>query len=206
MIQKLQDTWAMLGQSIYTGERLKENLKAITAISIFTTGLGLVLFIMDILIDQINMFVPALCTLIGGFFCAYFAGIKENREIAVLIPTGFCAFFFTVYALTGMADGTAILWSCLLPVGLCYFVSVRYGILLSAYYSVLYSVLFYTPLKEIVAGMYTPAFMRRFPLLYISLAVFNAMAMTQYHRTVLLEQYYCDKLSHETEEHKRITA
>ena len=206
MIQKILDTWDMLGQPIYTGERLSENLTAITKVSIFTAGLGLVLFIMDILIDQINMFIPSLCTLIGGLLCAYFAGIKENREIAVLIPTLFCAFFFTFYALTGMADGTAILWSCLLPVGLCYFTSVRYGIILSVYYSVFYTLLFYTPFKEMVEGMYSSAFMTRFPLLYISLAYFNALAMTQYHKSVLFERYYCDKLNHETEEHTRITA
>ena len=43
MLEKLKETWAMLNRSIYRGERLEQNLRALTAVSIVTAALGMVL-------------------------------------------------------------------------------------------------------------------------------------------------------------------
>ncbi|MBR5116949.1 MAG: diguanylate cyclase, partial [Lachnospiraceae bacterium] len=195
--RKITDTWKMLNRSIYTGERLKDNLRALTAVSITTALLGLVLILLDMATGQYEMLYPAFATFLGGVFCGVTAGVLKNRDIAILIPTGFCAIAFTIYVLTGAGEGTAVLWSLLLPIGISYFVSVKYGILLSVYYSILFAALFYTPLKAGISAYYSEAFMSRFPLLYLSMALFTSIAMIQYHRGVLLENEYTERLHDE---------
>ena len=200
-MKKIKEIWKLLGQSIYTGERLKANLVALTSVSIFTSILGIVLIIFDIVRKEYLMIIPSALTLIGGVGCGIFAGILKKREIAILFPIGFCAIMFTLYAFTGMANGTAIMWSLLLPIGLCYFVSVKHGILLSLYYAILYIVLFDTPLKDVLnlSQYYEESFISRFPILYTAVAVFTAIAMIQYHRMVLRDLDYTKRLNEEVD-------
>ena len=197
---KLKSIWLDLNQSIFEGERLKENLRAMTAVSIFTALLGLVLIISN-LVARRPVSDPGILmsfvTFAAGIGCAYCAGVLKRRNIAILIPTLFCVFAFTAYAITGYQEGTGILWSLLLPIGMCYFVSVKLGILLSAYYSVLYFVLFLTPLGAKTTAYYHTTFVFRFPLAFFSLSAFTALAMIQYHRSVLLEIRYTERLNEE---------
>ncbi len=116
---------------IYTGDRLKENLRALRTVSLFTALLGAVLIILDIAMYQTSMLIPSAATFLGGAGCAYIAGVLRKRETAILIPTLFCAITFTFYATTGAAGGTAVLWTFLLPIGMSCFVSVKYSIFLS---------------------------------------------------------------------------
>ena len=44
-MKKLLEIWKLLNTPIYTGKRLLENLRALTAVSCLTAGLGLVLII-----------------------------------------------------------------------------------------------------------------------------------------------------------------
>lgn len=200
-MKKIKEIWKLLSQTIYTGERLKANLVALTSVSIFTATLGIVLIIFDIVRKEYLMIIPSALTLIGGVGCGIFAGILKKREIAILFPIGFCAIMFTLYAFTGMANGTAIMWSLLLPIGLCYFVSVKHGILLSLYYAILYIVLFDTPLKDVLnlSQYYEESFISRFPILYTAVAVFTAIAMIQYHRMVLRDLDYTKRLNEEVD-------
>ena len=197
----LKAAWHDLQQSIYVGDRLNENLKSMTFVSLFTGVLGLALLISNLVFSKLPLgdtrVLMSFVTLFAGAGCAFCCKVLKRREIAILIPTIFCIIVFTVYAFTGYAEGTGILWSLMLPIGMCYFVGVKYGILLSAYYSVLYLVVCYTPLGANLAKYYTPAFMTRFPLAFLSLSVFTAIAMIQYHRTSLLEIDYTDRLNEE---------
>ncbi len=187
----------MLNRDIYVGRRLKNNLIALTIVSIFTAILGLVLVILDIATNNYPMLVPASVTFLGGFACAIIAGIFKKRKIAIYIPVIFCLVAFTFYAITGAASGTAIYWSLLMPIGICYFVSVRAGLILSIYYSIFLCVLFYTPLKYNVADFYQHDLMLRFPMIFGSMAAFTLIAMIQYHRGALIEIDYQKKLKEE---------
>jgi putative nucleotidyltransferase with HDIG domain len=82
-------------------------------------------------------------------------------------------------------------------------VSVRFGIILSIYHSLLYVALFYTPLKEYMARFYSRTFMARFPLVFIGIAAFTAIAMIQYHKSALFEIDYTEKLNAEVEKQTR---
>ena len=201
LIPQIKAAWQDLNQSIYVGERLRENLFALTFVSIFTMLLGLVLILYNLLARRLPFtdvsVLMSIITFLAGAACAFCSGVLKNREKAILIPTLFSVVVFTVYALTGYLEGTGILWSLLLPIGMCYFISVKLGILLSLYYSLLYSVLFLTPLGSRVAAYYTPAFMVRFSLAYFSLSVFTAIAMVQHHRYVLLEIRHTERLNAE---------
>lgn len=195
-----REIWKDLNRSLYVGDRLKANLSVLTFVSLFTAALGLVLILLNVFVHkpvEPLWLLMSFVTLFSGIGCAFCARVLKRREIAVMIPTLFSIFVFTVYAFTGYAEGTGILWSLLVPIGMCYFVGVKYGILLSAYYSLLYLVVCYTPLGANLAKYYTPAFMARFPLAFLSLSVFTAIAMIQYHRTSLLEIDYTDRLNEE---------
>ena len=201
LIAQIKTVWHDLNQTIYVGDRLRENLSALTFVSIFTMLLGLVLIVYNFLIQRLPFsdvaVLMSFVTFAAGAACAFCSRVLKKREIAILIPTLFCVVVFTVYAVTGYLEGTGILWSLLLPIGMCYFISVKLGILLSLYYSLLYFLLAFTPLGARVAAYYTPAFMIRFPLAYFSLSVFTAIAMIQYHRYVLLEIRYTERLNAE---------
>ena len=198
---RLKAVWQDLGQSIYVGSRLEENLSAMASVSVFTALLGLVLIAANLFGRGRALSDPAVImsfvTFISGAGCTFCCRVLKRREIAVMIPTLFCVVVFTVYALTGYLEGTGILWSLMLPIGMCYFISVRLGILLSAYYSVLYFILFFTPLGARTAAYYSSAFMYRFPLAYFSLSFFTVIAMVRYHRYVLLEVRYTERLNAE---------
>ena len=189
--------WAIVSRPIYVGKRLEANLRALTAVSIVCVVLGLVLAAVNIAMGQDIMLFAAILTALAGAGCAYSAIVLKKREIAILFPTLFCAVMFTVYAVTGAGDGTAILWTLLLPIGMCYFVSVKYGTILSVYYSVLFMLIFHTPLGQKTAMYYSAAFSARFPILFITLSVFTGMAMFQYHRNALLEIDYTEELNEE---------
>ena len=138
MLRKIREVWKLLNRSIYTGERLRDNLRALTIVSIFTAILGLVLMITDLATGDKAMFATAFLTFLSGASCGYLAGVRKNREMAALIPTFFCVFAFTIYTIKGLGEGSAMLWSLMAPIGLCYFVSVRNGILVSLYYTVFF--------------------------------------------------------------------
>lgn len=200
MIRHLKTVWRELNQPIFVGVRLEKNLRILTVISIVTAVLGLVLIVIDSISGDMPMLIAAIATFLGGVSCAYFAGVKKNRDAAAVIPSVFCMVAFTVYTFTGLGNGTAIFWTLLMPIGISYFVGVKYDVILSAYYAVLFFVLFYTPLRALVAKHYSEAFMSRFPLLFLSLAVFTLVAMVQYHRMALGEIRYAERLNDEVEQ------
>ena len=191
--------WSMLGRTIYVGDRLEENLKALTAVSVFCMILGFGLTVMNLVQPEISAskVIMSVVTLLAGTGCAYLSHVRRNRNLAVMIPTIFCCVVLTFYALTGYSEGTGILWSLLLPIGMCYFVGVKVGIILSVYYSVLYAVIFYTPVGSNLKMYYMDSFSMRFPILFVSLSAFTALAMLQYHRSALLEIEYTKRLNEE---------
>ena len=144
----IKEMFRVLNCSICVGERYKANISALTFASYVTGILGLVLIITNIIRFDPLMLLASVATLVASAACAFCTTVLKNREIAILIPTIFCGVAFTVYTFTGIGEGVALLWSLLMPIGMCYFVSVKYGMLLSVYYSVLFSVVFYTPLRE----------------------------------------------------------
>lgn len=193
----IRELWDMLSRTIYVGERYEANMNALFFVSVATAILGLVLIAVNLATSQDVMLIAAIVTFLAGAACGYCVRVLKNREIAILIPTIFCAIAFTIYLFTGAGEGSAIMWSLLMPIGMCYFVSVKYGIILSIYYSILFTVVFYSPLRQVISAYYNITFIERFPLLFISLSTFTGMAMIQYHRNALFEIDYTGRLNEE---------
>ena len=197
MFKVLSETWNDLNRSIYTGKRLRANLRALTVVSVFTAILGFALIVLDVIVQDYEMILPSAITFLAGGICAILSGVFKRRNLAIIIPTAFCFFAFSYYIITGAAKGTAILWSLLLPIGMGYFVSVKHSIYLSVYYIILYTVLFYSPLREYVKPYYSDELMARFPMLFASMTIFTSIAMIQYHRSILFEIEYTHRLNKE---------
>ncbi len=197
MFKVLSETWNDLNRSIYTGKRLRANLRALTVVSVFTAILGFALIVLDVIVQDYEMILPSAITFLAGGICAILSGVFKRRNLAIIIPTAFCFFAFSYYIITGAAKGTAILWSLLLPIGMGYFVSVKHSIYLSVYYIILYTVLFYSPLREYVKPYYSDELMARFPMLFASMTIFTSIAMIQYHRSILFEIEYTYRLNEE---------
>lgn len=195
-MNKIKSVWSDLGRTIYVGNRLKANMRALTFVSTVTAILGLSLIILNIINHNTKLLIMSILTFAASVLCGFLVVIKK-REIAIIIPTMFSVLVFTIYAFTGAGEGTGILWSLLVPIGIGYFVSVRYGIILSTYYSVLYFIVFYTPLRDNIQDFYSVPFMERFPILYASISIFTEMAMVQYHKNALLEIDYTKRLNKE---------
>lgn len=203
MFKAVKTIWKELGRSIFVGEKLRNNLRVLTCAALFTAVLGLILVVMDIILGE-KMLFPAFATLFGGAGCAYYAAIRKNRTAACAFPMAFCAIMFTIYVFTGFMQGTAIFWSLLMPIGISYFVGVKYGLILSIYHSLLYVAVFYTPLRARVAAYYSEAIMLRFPILFISVSAFTFIAMVQYHHMALCDMDYTERLNAEVEKQTRV--
>ncbi|MCR4738715.1 MAG: diguanylate cyclase [Lachnospiraceae bacterium] len=191
--------WANLNKPIYTGDRLRSNIRALTFVSIVGASLGLIMLILNISLHDPSLIFASTCSVIAGVGCGFSAHVLKNRDLAVWFPMVFCVLFCTIYIFTGAAQGSAILWSIMIPIGVSYFVSVKYGIIVAGYYTVLYIIVFYTPLNARFSAIYTSEFMVRFPLMYAGLSLFTEMAMVQYHRTVLFEIDHANLLAEEVE-------
>lgn len=193
----LRNIWKDLNRSIYVGDRLKANLQAISFASYVTAILGVILIVVNILKEDKTMLLAAIATTVAGAGCAFCANVLKDRRLAIKIPTLFCAIIITIYVFTGAGQGSAVLWSILIPIGMCYFVSVKYGIIISAYYTILFFFVFLTPLNSYLQSYYNVGFMERYPLMYASLTLFTGMAMIQYHRKTLFEMDYANRLAEE---------
>ena len=204
MWKKIRETWAELNQPIYTGERLKSNLRALTVISFFCIALGLVMVILNAVQHNGIVILSSLAFVGGGAVSAVSAGIFHNRRGSCIAATLCCAVIFTYYAVCGVADGFAIIWAMAMPIGMAYFVGVKYGILLCAYYELLLIVLFYTPLRSVMAQHYTETVMTRYPIVFFTVAGFALIPMIQYHRLVLRDMAYTDRLNAEVERQTRM--
>ncbi len=196
-MKKLKQHISNLNKSIYTGERFRQNIAALTLCGAITGPIGIIMTVMNVLQHKgFITYTTALIALCGGFI-VFSARILKKREPAIIATTLTGLVFFTYYAVSGANEGFAILWTMILPILVCYFMSVRYGILASVYFELLFAVLFYTPLRAHFTGLYTETFMNRYPILYLCMVLLIAVAFTQYHESVLVEIEYTEKLNAE---------
>ncbi len=205
MFKKIKEFWKKLDEPVFEGERLETHLKALTYVSAVTGTLGLIMAIINTLQDRGMVTLTSYAFFIGGAICAISAGVFRNRKIVVVVASVFCAFIFTYYLLSGATDGIATLWAMVMPIGICYFISVKYGIILSIYYELLIIIVFYTPIRENMLQYYSESFMVRYPIIFFCVAIVSIIGMTQYHFMELREKEYTERLKKEVTTQKKIT-
>ena len=180
-MRKLIEFWKLLGKSIYTGERLEKNLKACETFGIMITVISIIMTVLNIVQKKgfVTFTTAAFCLM--GLIISISTGKYKNKKVAVLATFFVSIFSFSYYAITGVNDGFAILWTLVVPVAYSYFASVKFGILMLIYFELLFVVVFYTPFRENFEGIYTDTFMNRFPILYSCEILIVVLAMGQYH-------------------------
>jgi len=201
LFRKLRGIWADLGRSIYDEKRLQSNMIGITFVSILSTILGLVMLFINIFQHKsIYVIETSVVFIVAGSASAVASGILKKRNISEAIGIFACVMVFTYYALSGSMNGFSISWALVMPIGVCYFISVKLGIITSVYYELLLCTLFYIPsLRENMSVYYSEITMTRFPIVFFAVSSVTTVAMVDFHLTSLKEMDYTDKLNGEVE-------
>ena len=199
MFTKLKEIWADLGRSIYDEKRLQSNMKGITCVSLLSILLGMVMLLINI-IQHKSIFVieTSVVFIVAGTVSAVASGILKKRGLSEATAILTSVMVFTYYALTGAMDGFSISWSLVMPIGVCYFLSVKLGIITIVYYESLLCALFYIPsLRQNMSVYYSEIVMTRFPIVFFAVSSVTIVAMVDFHRTSLKEMEYTDRLNDE---------
>lgn len=198
MIRWIKNLWHDLNQNIFVGDRLQKNLIAITIVSVISALFGIVMIIVNVVSHaDLIIILSSVFFIVSGTASAIASGIFKARKVSVVIATITSIIIFTYYAITGGIGGFSIVWATLMPIGVSYFLGVKYGFFTSIYYELLCIVLFYTPLRETMSKYYPEEIMLRYPIIYLVLIIFTLVAMVQYHRMVLRDNTYVDRLNEE---------
>lgn len=196
--------WALLDQSIYTGDKYEKNLSAIGWFGIICALFGTGMSILNIVQNKGFVTWTTIMFAVGGIGVTIAVKVFRSRGLAVNVFAFVSILIFSYYAVSGANDGFAILWTLLMPLATCYFLGVKHGILMSLYFETLIILLFYTPLRQNYTGIYTETFMNRFPVVYLCGLMITAVSMTQYHESVLVETEYTKRLNEEVERQTRV--
>ena len=202
LVKKIVYTWKLLSTSIYTDERLEKNMRADAVIGYVTCIITSITTTMNILQHKGFVTFTTAAIFVGGLVTVISIKKFHNRIVAILSLMFICILSFTYYAVFGINEGFASLWTLLVPLAFCYFASVKYGILMSVYFEILFIVLFYTPLRSFEAQFYTETFMIRFPVLYLCGLLLSSIAMVQYHVSTLRQTDYEKQLEEALEKAK----
>ena len=183
-MRTIRETWEMLGRSIFVGERYKKSMKSIAVMSVIVSLAGFVMFVMNIAAGQYLVSLTSIAFLLTGVTDFFLTSVTEKRKAAMIV-TILAVLTVMTYNILFVSNGFAFLWTILVPLAISYFFGVRAGILVSFYFSVLFTAAFYSPLRSLVEGHYPEIILNRFPILYFFLFITTSFVMIEYHRSVL---------------------
>ena len=189
----LREIWRELGRSIFVGERHDKNLRGI--------GVGAMLIVvMNLITGSLNFVdglyaaaISSLVLIVASSIILFFALVKKDRTIAVTIATVMMVVIYS-YDVIAVTGPIMPLWTLLFPWAFAYLASVKHGIFLSLFFSLLYLVLFYTPAQSIVEGKYPDFILQRFPIIFLANAFLSIYVMVQYHKNTLHQMDYAEQL------------
>ena len=193
-IKRAVKIWQLLGNSVYEGERGRQNLKTIAAISTIMEIPALIGVIKYFFTPLRSFALSCMVYFILNLAVIYLSVVKKDREAAVKAGVILALTVCTNIAFFAR-NGFAATWTLVFPLIISYLASVRLGILCSAYLTFLFMILYWTPLRFIVAEYgYTPIFLDRFPLLFLVTSLNTSYIMIEYHLNILKEFRYEKKL------------
>ena len=196
MITKLKKIWKELGRSIFVGDRYEKNMRGIAIGAALIVIVNLITGTLN-LIDKNHLGAISNIVLIVSFTLVFlFIVVFKKRKIALAF-TVFAVIAIYTYDVVIVSTPFMPIWTILFPWAFSYLVSVKVGIGLSGYFSTLYLVLFYSPLKQYVSGegMYPDFLLKIFPILYVANAFLCIYIMVQYHRNTLNLMDYSEQLT-----------
>lgn len=184
MLEKLRRILRQLDRSIFEGERYERNMRGITIVAVFIVVVNAITGPLNLMNGYYGVAIASVLFGIAGLAMLFFVRIRRNRTGAVVTAFIAVVVLFT-YEIVTESHGFPIFWTLLLPLAFCYLASVKTGILLSLYFLVLFLLLFYTPLRDVIAVQYSDVIAQRFPILYLADVALTAYIMVQYHLTTL---------------------
>lgn len=168
LLYQLRQAYRHSGPADMSEEAKRSDLTAKTTVSLLMSAASLLLTLLNVVNHYWFMMGTTLALTLGFLLCALLYGKFRKRSAATAIMAVLVGVVFSIYAITGRNEGFAILWILLVPpVGMA-LIGLRAGTALSAYFQLFLVVLFYTPLRSLVAEHYTATFCIRFPLLYLT--------------------------------------
>lgn len=194
MINRIRAVWRILGISIYDDEeRRKRNLKTISCIAAVMEVPSLFGAAFYFFTPMRSFAISALVYAVFHLVIFYLAAIKKDRKLTARVSTILALIACTNIALFAR-NGFAAHWTLLFPLVVCYLCGVRLGILSSFYMTLLYMILYWTPLRAFMEGVYPPIFFDRFPFLYLIVSINTAYIMIEYHVNILNQLLYEKRL------------
>ena len=206
LTSSIKDTWRLLDRSIFVGERYQKNMRGMGIVSLIIIIIGTIMSVLNIVQRYYQTLIVSLCIVFVGCLMYYFVNTRKNREAASFTALVFAIAIFTYVTVTGTMNGFAILWTTLIPLIVCYYFNVKYGIFLFLYYEILFCILFYTPFRQLMESHYTATMMNRYPILYLSLGIITSFFMIQYHKSILDQMDYAEQLQKSKDEAERSNA
>ena len=194
LLGNLKGIWKDLGRSIFVGDRLEKNMKGIAIGAALIVVLNLITGSMNLKQGLIGGTISSLVLILFFSFIFFFIVVMKNRSVALTLTTVAVIIIYT-YDVVVVTTPIMPVWTVLFPWAFCYLVNVKTGIGLSVYFSSLYLVLFYSPLKQYVVDKYPAMIMERFPIIYIANAFLCIYIMVQYHRNTLNQMDYSEQLT-----------
>ena len=196
MKDKLRRFFNDVNRDIFVGARLERNLLSLSREALIMVVLGLVMFLVNIVHRDYLVAATPLIFLIAQLVVFWLARIRKNRKAAVAVSFAAIVVVLTVDVLF-VSNGFAFLWTMLIPLSACYLLGLKTGIFLMLYFQALFIVLFWTPLRSLVAGHFSEIVMARYPLLYFFNVLITIFVMYDYQCSVLAQLDYNERLNAE---------
>ena len=133
MKESLKKTYHQLNQSIFIGDKLQSNIKAISYVGLAISFCTVITTIMNLL--QGSYFMAATTAVFCGVGILTYISCHfyNNRTPAIYAIILSCMVLMTYYAVTGENEGFAILWTMIVPSAVMFLGGVKLGISLSLY-------------------------------------------------------------------------
>ncbi|MCR4763444.1 MAG: diguanylate cyclase [Lachnospiraceae bacterium] len=196
MKERILEIKRTLDRNIFVGKRLELNLRNMSITAVIIMAMGLVLTLVNVIQGQYLIALSPLLIFVAAVIAFVFVVRYKRREPAIVVSILSVTAVLT-YDVLFADNGFAFLWTLLVPMTFCYMISVKIGFLVTIYFEILFFVLFYTPLRQLVAARYSEIVMSRFPLLFFFHGLLAMFVMYQYHKGVLFEIDHADRLEEE---------
>ena len=182
--------------NIYDGERYEKNLQAIAIEAIIVFIIGVVMCVVNICHGEYLTSISSFAFVLVSPVCYWLVKFKKMRTLAIIITmmTIIIVFTFDVFFVT---NGFTYLWIMLVPLGVAFLFGIKEGIVASIYFEIIFIIAFYTPIREMLGDNYQMTITNRFPILYFFHCLTTLVVIYQYHKSVLTEIDYEEKLQEE---------
>ena len=194
LIHGLKEIWADLGRSIFVGDRYEKNMRGLAIGAALIVVMNLITGSMNFVQDNYMGSISSLVLILFFSVVFFFIVVGKNRTVALTIAVIAVIIIYSYDVIT-VTSPVMPIWTLLFPCAFCYLVSVKAGIGLSAYFSTLYFVLFYSPLRQYVVDKYPSFILERIPIIYLANAFISIYIMVQYHRNTLHQMDYSEQLA-----------